>query len=62
MILDLFAVTIAAGIAVLLWIVRGETKKRAEERLANAWDEVLNDPHYSERRASEERTQKLGRE
>jgi hypothetical protein len=56
MIMDFFAITIAGGVAVIVWIVRREKKRRAEARIANAWSEVLNDPHYSERREIEERT------
>ncbi len=60
MIMDFFALSITGGIAVVFWIVRREKKRRAEAILANAWNEVLNDPHYSERREIEERQRLSG--
>ncbi len=54
MILDFFALTLIGGIVGIIWLLRKEKKRRADAILDDAWNEVLNDPHYSERRHAEE--------
>ncbi len=55
MMLDIIVVIVAASVAWLVWLVRQEKKKEDEIALDDAWREVLNDPHYTERRLLEER-------
>ncbi len=55
MMLDIIVVIVAASVAWLVWLVRQEKKKEDEIALDDAWREVLNDPHYTERRHLEER-------
>ncbi|MGB8639471.1 MAG: hypothetical protein WCD30_15250 [Pseudolabrys sp.] len=44
-----------ACIVWLLWTVRGDNQAIAKDVLDQAWRDVLNDPHYLERRHFEER-------
>ncbi len=55
MMLDIVVIIIAASIVWLVWLVRQEKKKEDEIALDDAWREVLDDPHYTERRHLEER-------
>jgi cbb3-type cytochrome oxidase subunit 3 len=53
-ILDFFALTLLAVIGLVFWLMRREKTARADALLDNAWNEVLSDPHYAERRRTEE--------
>ena len=44
-----------ACIVWLLWTVREDNQAIAKDVLDQAWRDVLNDPHYMERRRFEER-------
>ena len=50
-------VIILIGVACIVWVVRAREHKQAAAKnfLGQAWREVLNDPHYLERRHFEER-------
>ena len=51
-------VIILIGVACIVWVVRTAREHKqaaANAALGQAWREVLNDPHYMERRHFEER-------
>jgi Tfp pilus assembly protein PilE len=48
-------VIVVAFIAWIVWTVREHKQVVAKDILNQAWHEVLNDPHYLERRHFEER-------
>lgn len=53
---ELMVLIIVVGcIAWIVWTVREHKQMVAKENLNQAWNEVLNDPHYMERRHFEER-------
>jgi hypothetical protein len=57
-IVDFFAPVLLGGIGLIFWLIRIEKKRRADALLNTAWNQVMSDPHYAERRHAEE--QKCG--
>ncbi len=55
MILDPLTFLIGSGAGLIVWLLRRHRKNRREATLSVAWHEVLDDPHYAERRRIEER-------
>ncbi len=46
---------VASGVAWVVWTMREYKQASEDAALAQAWREVLDDPHYTERRRFEER-------
>jgi hypothetical protein len=53
--LDTVVLVALAAIAVIVFSIRRAKKQKREAVLGAAWQEVLDDPHYAERRHLEER-------
>lgn len=55
MILDPVLVAVLSAAGLVFWLIRRHRKNKREATLNLAWHEVLQDPHYAERRRVEER-------
>jgi hypothetical protein len=53
--LDSVVVVALIAVAAIVVFMKSARKKRHDHLLDAAWNEVLNDPHYTERRRVEER-------
>jgi hypothetical protein len=60
--LDIVVIVALAAIALIVLSIRRAKKKHREAVLGAAWQEVLSDPHYAERRHLEERKQVVEKE
>ncbi len=59
--MEIIVILIIVGcIAWVVWAVREHRKALDKEALDGAWRQVLNDPHYMERRDFEEHKRGLG--